>query len=403
MHSPAGSNAGGGTRRLQLPSIKGGVLDHSGKLLGTTAVRALAANPALKKARSIKLSGCGLKENAMAILVPALEEARELSSLDLSHNVFGVRGAVHIANMLKNGKNSQLSSLDISCNEISDDGMVAFARAIRSCWLCKDGQEFTPAGTGWSLNPKFELCPETEPRYQHQDGFIDPAECTEDPGVPLEPFTDECKWCGKTREDHRLSQHNQRLTSINISGNPIGLVGAQEIARTVAGSPPYDSSAWMRERGLSPHVLPIDTLTFSGLDHLKAVTMERNMLRAEFTAAGMGPQGAVIIAAFLSYCPLLVSMDLSDNELGVSGAQYLATGLWNNQSAYFSKLRLEGNWIGDPGKEALGEAIRGNGGIQIQYMVTDGWALLGDTRGGRPEERWKKREEKEGSSERRGG
>jgi hypothetical protein len=141
---------------------------------------------------------------------------------------------------------------------------------------------------------------------------------------------------------------------------------------------------WVTAHHVSPYELPIKTITFSGIDHSKAVTMERNMLRADFTNAGMGPQGAVIVAAFLANCPLLVSLDLSDNELGESGAHYLAAGLHNNRSAFFSKVRLEGNWIGDKGKEALGEAIWANEGASIEYMTMDGWAILNETKGADP-------------------
>ena len=75
----------------------------------------------------LKLSNCNLSDVFVAKLARRLEGKPSLRSLDLSHNLIGVKGGIAIGKVIDS---CRLSELNLSWNNLCSDGAVAIARAI---------------------------------------------------------------------------------------------------------------------------------------------------------------------------------------------------------------------------------------------------------------------------------
>jgi Ran GTPase-activating protein (RanGAP) involved in mRNA processing and transport len=114
-------------------------LDLSGKNLGVASAVVIASlisvNGALTK---LSLAKNELGEEGTKAICEALEQNKSLKELDISGDRFGNRGsnigasagAKHVAKML--GVNGGLTALDLSCNDLNDEGVSAVCEAIQS-------------------------------------------------------------------------------------------------------------------------------------------------------------------------------------------------------------------------------------------------------------------------------
>eukprot|EP01047_Picozoa_sp_COSAG01_P055749 COSAG01_NODE_6242_length_3773_cov_2.261840_1_plen_883_part_00 len=103
--------------------------DLSYRKIGVDTARAVAA--AAQAAALVKLSvyRAGLKDEAVAAMMPQLGRSATLQHLDLSYNVIGDAGAAAVAAALR--QNDALLSLMMHQNVVGDSGALALAEAMR--------------------------------------------------------------------------------------------------------------------------------------------------------------------------------------------------------------------------------------------------------------------------------
>ena len=79
---------------------------------------------------------------------------------------------------------------------------------------------------------------------------------------------------------------------------------------------------------------------------------------------GIGDDGAKAIAEALKVNPVLTSLDLYGNfSIGDDGARAIAEALKVNP--VLTKLDLQYNNLGDAGKQAVREAVKGRSGFEL--------------------------------------
>ncbi|XP_074621745.1 uncharacterized protein LOC141880193 [Acropora palmata] len=204
-------------------------------------------------------------------LAQALRVNSSLSSLDLSDNSISDEGVNSLAQALR--VNTSLSSLDLSSNSIGDEGANSLAEALRV---------------------------------------------------------------------------NKSLSSLDLSWNSIGAEGANSLAQALRVN-----------KSLSSLNLSLHFFADEGANSLaEALRVNTFLSSLDLHSSSIGDEGANSLAQALSVNKSLFSLDLFCNSIGDEGANSLAEALRVNSS--LSSLDLRSNCIGAEGVNSLAQALRVN-------------------------------------------
>jgi hypothetical protein len=147
---------------------------------------------------------------------------------------------------------------------------------------------------------------------------------------------DDSPLLGPERLGAALAAYGGQLESLNIAHNDLGEAG-------VALLRPAFSSGGL-------HSLATLTLSGDGADST-AVTMQRDMERANFEGCGLGPAGVMLVAAYLHTCGALRILELADNGLtgncGSRLAGVAALGAAVSHHEHLVQLNLARNLLGE--------------------------------------------------------
>ncbi|KEG11569.1 putative leucine-rich repeat protein (LRRP) [Trypanosoma grayi] len=285
-------------------STKLQLLDIRGNGLSAGCVRNLIKSISMSTALTrLGLSSNKIGEEGAALLYKGLEKNAYLTALDVSLNEIGPKGAVSIAKLLALPA-SPLKSLLVYGNHLGCAGVVAIAGAMRQnrCLteLTLGNNNATDAATA-------ELADMLRENATLE--YLD---------LRLNTLTA----VGVRNLARDGLAHNTFLLSLCLSGNPIGSVGGDEIAKTLI----------MHQNG--------------------------GLTRLDLSSCELGPTGCMRIANLISATTTLNEVNLSDNKLDDEAAVVLSRSIVNSIS--ISMLDLSSNDIGEWGASNLIDATQLN-------------------------------------------
>ncbi|QUY40769.1 COR domain-containing protein [Acaryochloris marina] len=229
------------------------------------------------------------------------ENLQQLSSLDLSDNEVGADGARAIAENLQ-----QLSSLNLSFNEVGDDGARAIAENLQQL----SSLDLSDNEVG-------------------DDGARAIAE-------NLQQLSSLNLSFNEVGDDgaRAIAENLQQLSSLNLSNNNVGDDGARAIAENL--------------QQLSSLNLSFNEV---GDDGARAIVENLQQLSSlDLSGNKVGDDGARAIAENLQQ---LSSLNLRNNNVGDDGARAIAENLQQ-----LSSLNLRNNKVGDDGARAIAENLQ---------------------------------------------
>ena len=172
------------------------------------------------------------------------------------------------------------------------------------------------------------------------------------------------------------------LTTLDLSFNALGDVGAAEVARALEGNPTVENLTMQRNaigpkgaKALAGWVasatgrcakLDLKHNSIKGADAtelLAAVGVSKTLEELDLGENQLGDLGVVELAEALqanTTCPLK-RLDLGKNGITDAGAQILAAALLTN--AVLTVLSLKGNSVSEAGAQALAEVLRANSSL----------------------------------------
>ena len=230
----------------------------------------------------------------------------KLNSLDLSGNNITNEGVKHLAEALTNN-NCKLNSLDLSGNNITDEGVKHLAEALtnNNCKL----NSLTLSGN---------------------------------------TITDE----GVKHLAEALTHNNCKLNSLNLARNNITAEGVKHLAEALTNN----------NCKLNSLTLPGNTITDEGVKHLAEALTNNNCKLNSLTLAGkqITAEGVKHLAEALTNnnCELN-SLTLIGIQITDEGVKHLAEALTNN-NCKLNSLTLRGGQITDEGVKHLAEALTNN-------------------------------------------
>mmetsp|Transcript_2615 Transcript_2615/g.4022 ORF Transcript_2615/g.4022 Transcript_2615/m.4022 type:complete len:980 (-) Transcript_2615:733-3672(-) len=168
---------------------------------------------------TLDLSGNDLGIKGISILAKALESDRHLLCLNVASNDIQDEGCFRLSRML--GKNSVLEKLSLAHNSIGKDGILALA-AVMS-WTCASPGNVSPMQ---EIDPSSLLTPRTKPPT------VSPHRPPQHHHL-LGPSSQDSIPSSEMNNDSLNAEpllYNRSLTSLDISNNPVGRHGIEQLA-----------------------------------------------------------------------------------------------------------------------------------------------------------------------------
>jgi Ran GTPase-activating protein (RanGAP) involved in mRNA processing and transport len=277
--------------------------------------------------QSLKLPRNGLTENSAGALARIVQQSETLVELDLSHNPLRSDGLASLKQALTStvaagtSVRSRLQRLDLTATQIGPKGMASLASILRLNESIRELQlGYNNLGTKSMKTLSTILCQEnTTLRVL---------------GLSHNKLKDR----GAGLISHTLNPKlsNCNLTGLDLSGNMIGPVGAEQIA----------------------------TALLQGNKHLTSLDLSSNKI---------GPLGAKHIGWMLRFTHTLEELFLSDNIVGDEGVASLSEGLQRDEHAVSNLHRLELNWneISDVGAGHLAQVLSENAVLKSLSLASN--------------------------------
>eukprot|EP01038_Epipyxis_sp_PR26KG_P007162 gene7162-9765_t len=167
-----------------------------------------------------------------------------------------------------------------------------------------------------------------------------------------------------------ISIKNSRLRKINLSRNYLDIRGFMIIAGLLSFGP--SSLIDLNLRNCAGSGKAIEKL----LDALKP---NKSLLTLDISQNDLGLEGAELIGDALANNKKLKQLSISDCNIPADGANSIFKGLINNNNLEI--LNISDNWIGDSGAESIGVMLRSNGilkhlDIQENHITSDGLSSI---------------------------
>ncbi|KAL2086361.1 hypothetical protein ACEWY4_017420 [Coilia grayii] len=282
------------------------------------------------KLETLRLAGCKLTDESYKVLASAVQSAVSLTELDVGDNHMSVY-AVQLLKTALLHTNCKLQTLRLSPNHISGDGCVCLAVTLMlnpSCATRLDLSNSPPEG------PAQELLLDTWRNSDHQVESLRLAGCkltdkscevvadalqSANPLLELDLSDNELGDSGVEFLSKGLSSPHCKLQILRLSPNHISGDGCVCLAVTLMLNP---SCATRLDLSNSPPEGPAQELlldTWRNSDH------QVESLR--LAGCKLTDKSCEVVADALQSANPLLELDLSDNELGDSGVEFLSKGL----------------------------------------------------------------------------
>ncbi|XP_068724131.1 NLR family CARD domain-containing protein 3-like [Montipora capricornis] len=303
-------------------------LDLSHNIFGAAAVESLSEALKVNKClTTLILTGKKIGAAGAESLSEALKVNTCLTTLDLSWNRIGAAAAESLSEALK--VNTCLTTLDLSWNRIGAAGAESLSEALKvnTCLTTLDltGNEIGVAGAeSLSEALKVNTCLTT---LHLSRSRIGPA--------GAESLSEALKV-------------NTSLTTLDLNCNEIGVAGAESL-----------SEALKVNTCLTTLDLRDNKIGVAGAESLsEALKVNTCLTTLHLIRSRIGPAGAESLSEALKVNTCLTTLDLRDNEIGVAGAESLSEALKVNTC--LTTLDLSWSRIGPAGAESLSEALKVN-------------------------------------------
>ncbi|KAL2086364.1 hypothetical protein ACEWY4_017423 [Coilia grayii] len=313
------------------------------------------------KLETLRVAGCKLTDESYKVLASAVQSAVSLTELDVGDNHMSVY-AVQLLKTALLHTDCKLQTLRLSPNLISGDGCVCLAVTLKlnpSCATRLDLSNSPPEG------PAQELLLATWRNPEHQVESLRLAGCK---------LTD--KSCEVVAD---ALQSANPLLELDLSDNELGDSGVEFLSKGL--SSPHCKLQMLRLAGckltdesykvLASAVQSAVSLTELdvGDNHmsvyavqlLKTALLHTDCKLQTLRLAGckLTDKSCEVVADALQSANPLLELDLSDNELGDSGVQFLSKGL-SCPHCKLQMLRLSGCQISHKGCSFLASALKSN-------------------------------------------
>ena len=275
---------------------------------------------------SIDISDNGLKVEWIESLVQDLGHCPNLTQVDLRYNDIDDEGSKIITKLFKSHK---IVSLNLSCNNIGDEGVISIANAL-------------------SHNPNLTFFDLSTNNFGNE-GIIKIgnalSQCPNLTNLNLSynKFGDE----GATNIANALyiSQYS-KLTHLDLSNNNIGVEGSKSIIKLFKN---YNFSTLRLFRN------NFGDEGVSIIANAICITPCLNLSYLYLSHNNIGDIGTSSIANALSYCPNLSLFDISYNNIGDIGTSSITNVLFANSLLHY--IDLSHNKIGDVGASNIAIAL----------------------------------------------
>ena len=286
--------------------------------------RTLKVNTSLS---SLDLSRNSIGNKGANLLAQALRVNTSLSSLDLSRNSIGIEGANSLAQALR--VNTSFSSFALSRNSIGNEGAKSLAQALR-------------------VNTSLSSLDLSDNSIGNEGANSLAQALRVNTSLSSLDLSDNSIGNEGANSLAQALRVNTSFSSLALSRNSIGKEGANSLAQALRVNTSFSSLALSR-----------NSIGNEGANSLaQALRVNTSFSSLALSRNSIGNEGANSLAQALRVNTSLSSLDLSDNSIGNEGANSLAQALRVNTS--LSSLDLAWNSSGDEGANSLAQALRVN-------------------------------------------
>jgi hypothetical protein len=343
--------------------------------------------PAMGALTMLSLAENMLREEGTKAICEALEQNKSLKELDISgdinrSNIGGSAGAKHVAKMLR--VNGGLTALDLTFNDLMDEGVSAVCEAIQS------NKETKLASLNMVMNRIGPVGAKSVAAMVAVTGGLTSIDLsgnqlcgiwTDDDGIQRGTYTAE----GITAIADALGV-NGALTSVELRGNKLGDEGWGAIFAAICGN--KDSkimSMDVSSENIGPAGVKLiaEALRTSVTGGLTSLDLSNNALRGVTRFGGTyTAEGITAIADALRVNGSLTSVELSGNKLGGEGWGAIFAAICGNKDSKIMSMDASGENIGPAGVKLIAEALRTSvtGGLTSLDLSKN--ALCGVYKGG---------------------
>ena len=298
---------------------------------------------------------CSTNKGIYHELAKMLQANTALKELDLSRNEIGDEGARELAKMLQ--ANTALKELDLSGNRIEDEGACELAKMLQANTALK---ELDLSGNGIGDEGACELAKMLQANTALKEldlswnGIGDEGACELAKMLQANTALKELdlSWNGIGDEGAcelaKMLQANTALKELDLSWNGIGDEGACELAKML------QANTALKELDLSWNRIGDE----GACELAKMLQANTALKELDLSGNGIGDEGACELAKMLQANTALKELDLSRNRIGDEGACELAKMLQANTA--LKELDLSWNGIGDEGACELAKMLQAN-------------------------------------------
>ena len=281
------------------------------------------------------LTNCGINDGSAKVLGALIQR---LHVFNVSFNTITDDGAKVLAQQLNHCTHLQL--LDISCNEIGDEGVIAIAKAtdckhtkshIWNYAITSNGMQVLQNILGGSAQYYYDSAEVSDNEVHNFHSYVD-------------KYSDHCS---------NLLKLNVRLSNTN------NMKLVSKILRCCQ---------WLQRLHCYLRV---------GVEGTKALAESlkhcNKLQQLHLDSNNIGYEGAKALAESLKHCNNLKHFNLGGNNIGDEGAKALAENLKHCNN--LQQLHLDSNNIGDEGAKALADNLKHCNNLQQLHLR---WSNIGD-------------------------
>ena len=332
------------------------------------------------------LTNCGINDESAKVLGALIQR---LHVFNVSFNAITDDGAKVLAQQLNHCTHLQL--LDISCNEIGDEGVIAIAKATN----CKHTKSHL-----WN----YAITSNGMQALQHILGgsaqYYGSAEVSDNEMLSFHSYVDKysdhcsnlltlnvkvtstnnmklvsktlrcCQWLQRlhcylrvgvegTKALAESLRHCNKLQQLHLDSNNIGNEGAKALAENLKHC-----------NNLQQLHLDSNNIGDEGAKALAENLKHcNNLQQLHLDSNNIGNEGAKALAENLKHCNNLQQLHLDSNNIGDEGAKALAENLKHCNN--LQQLHLESNNIGDEGAKALADNLKYCNNLQQLHLESN--------------------------------
>lgn len=295
---------------------------------------------------TLELAGRSIEQRGALIIGNALAKNRTVTCVDFSHNHMGDGGAIEIAQILK--VNEFIQNINLSHNDITDVGGIALA----SCFIPCANPTGQPAQ--WNRSIYYINLSCNQMSDDTMLAFSNAAACHRE--LSKVDLSWNSVGAQGTKCLLRSMQRNPHCTFV-LSANLVGDDGVE-----------YLCDAWRRYGGKGNSSLQLfrNDISKNGADAIGRL-IEGNdfIVDINLSCNTLGFKGTQMLCQrFVAAKNIVRYLNLSNNMLGDEGAEEVAHVIASNPES-LTKLNISANDITDKGGAALAHSLGKNSGLVI--------------------------------------